>query len=162
MGQAKSACGADVACQSVASAFLKGTEGTLWSSADTRESFLGEEALVLGCKEGKALLGRKPREGDGYTCWNRRNHGARAPRLLPTFPLMRPCLHSQSRHKGISSICPQVAGGGATCPANLQTKSIGGKIAQVRFHPWSLRAGQLMQQPHRGKGEEETMGTKRG
>lgn len=26
-----------------------------------------------------------------------------------------------------------------TCPANLQAKSIGGKIAQVRFHPWSLK-----------------------
>lgn len=95
---------------------------------------------MLAWRVGRALLGRKSGEGGGYTCWNHRDHGSRAHSLPPAFPPIKsPCLHPQSRHKGISSVCPQVVGGGATCPANLQTKSIGGKIAQVRFHPWSLK-----------------------
>lgn len=120
----------------------------------------GGRGIGAGLQGGEGTPGWKPRGGDGYTCWNHGNHGSRAPRLRPTFPLMSPCLHSQSRHKGISSVCPQVAGGGATCPANLQTKSIGGKIAQVRFHPWSLKSRSANATAPSGEGRGRDNGDK--
>ena len=76
------------------------------------------------------------------------------------IPLKRnPGLHPQSRHRGVSSGCPQVARGGATCPGNLLTKPVGGRIARVRFHPWSLRNRSANATAPRGggKGDEETM-----
>lgn len=63
-----------------------------------------------------------------------------APRLWPAFSTKEESLSLSPKHaRGISSVCPHVAGGGAPCPANLQMKSMGGSIARVRFHPWRLR-----------------------
>ena len=42
-------------------------------------------------------------------------------------------------------------------PSNLLTKPVGGRIARVRFHPWSLRNRSANVTAPRGKGEEETM-----
>lgn len=109
-------------------------------SQGTREGFLGEEAWHWAARMGRSLVGRE-------SWWGRvpvqaigaMGQGCHPPAYSLPIPLKRGSgLHPQSRHRGISSVCPQVARGGAACPANLQTKSIGGRIARVRFHPWSL------------------------
>lgn len=48
MGRVKSARGADVACQFVASVFLKGTENTMWNSVEETSLQLRYQGRLLG------------------------------------------------------------------------------------------------------------------
>lgn len=79
---------------------------------------------MLACRVGRALWGGSCGEGWVYLLEPQGLWAQPPPPCLP-FSLQRsPCLHSQSRHKGISSVCPQAVGGGATCPANSRLNQL--------------------------------------
>lgn len=119
--------GPAVACQLVASVFLKRTE----REASAEEASLaagvagklpGRGGVVLGGQHGELTPGEanllEPRRP-----WVKAP-SARSPPLA--------CRHPQTRHRGIHSVCPQVAGEEGICPTILPTKSSGGGRARLR------------------------------
>lgn len=149
MGQVKSAPGVDVACQSVAFVFLKRTERKAQkrrlpvAEIPGKASWERRPGAGLQGRVGHSWGGSHGRVGGGgvpIQAIRTMGQGHQPAAYSLPIPLKRnPGLHPQSRHRGVSSVCPPVARGGATCPGNLLTKPVGSRIAQVRFHPWSLR-----------------------
>lgn len=106
---------------------------------------------------GRALLGRESWQRVGTPAGTTGAVGQEPPQPTAYLSRIKGVPLSLPRHRGISSVHPQVAEGGAACPANLWTKSIGGRIVWVRFHSWSLRNRSASATAPWGKGEEETM-----